>query len=211
MSPAFEALLAEVGDEDLAVDLRRISRGAADRLHLVGLVDQDIQGLADLALHALLADDALGFHEAVPAVMLLILIDLFEAEIIGFGAVHGLVFEAAHAVEFRFLQPIQHVIEIGLGLAGEADDEGRADGEVGADFAPLLDPLQHLVLIARTLHRLQDLRARMLEGDVEIGKDQAIRHQRDDVVDMRIGIDVVEARPGAQLSPTRGRGRGTSP
>ena len=40
----------------------------------------------------------------------------------------------------------------------------------------------------------------MLERDVEIGQDLALGHQRDDLVDMRIGIDVVQPHPGAELA-----------
>ena len=40
----------------------------------------------------------------------------------------------------------------------------------------------------------------VLEGDVEVGQDLAFRHQRDDAVDVRIGIDVVQAHPGAELA-----------
>ena len=44
----------------------------------------------------------------------------------------------------------------------------------------------------------------MLEGDVEIGEDQPLGHQRDDLVDVRIGIDVVEPHPGAELAELAG-------
>ena len=40
----------------------------------------------------------------------------------------------------------------------------------------------------------------MLEGNVEIGRDQAVRHQGNDLIDMRIGIDIVEPDPGTQLA-----------
>ena len=40
----------------------------------------------------------------------------------------------------------------------------------------------------------------MLERDVEIGKDLALRHQRDHLVDVRIGVDVVQAHPDAELA-----------
>ena len=40
----------------------------------------------------------------------------------------------------------------------------------------------------------------MLERDVEIGKDLAVGHQRNDVVDMRVGIDVVHPHPHAELA-----------
>src|SRR3954447_11084872 len=48
----------------------------------------------------------------------------------------GLVFEAADAIELGLLQPGQQLLKLGLGLAGEADDEGRADREVRADLPP---------------------------------------------------------------------------
>ena len=56
--------------------------------------------------------------------------------LVGGRAGHRLVLEAADAGELRFLQPVEQDLEVGLGLAGEADDEGGADGEVGADVAP---------------------------------------------------------------------------
>ncbi len=40
----------------------------------------------------------------------------------------------------------------------------------------------------------------VLEGDVEVGQDLALGHQRDDAIDVRIGIDVVQAHPGAELA-----------
>ena len=52
--------------------------------------------------------------------------------------------------------------------------------------------------------RLQHRRRGVLERDVEIGEDLALRHQRDDLVDMRVGIDVVQADPGAELAERRG-------
>ena len=44
----------------------------------------------------------------------------------------------------------------------------------------------------------------MLEGDVEVGEDQPVGHQRDDVVDVRIGIDVMKPDPGAELAQLAG-------
>ena len=44
----------------------------------------------------------------------------------------------------------------------------------------------------------------MLERDVEIGEDQPLGHQRDDLVDVRIGIDIVKPHPGAELAELAG-------
>ena len=38
----------------------------------------------------------------------------------------------------------------------------------------------------------------MLEGDVDIGQHIAAVHQRDGLVDMRIGVDILQAHPGAE-------------
>jgi hypothetical protein len=40
----------------------------------------------------------------------------------------------------------------------------------------------------------------VLEGHVEVGQDLALGHQRDQVVDAGIGIDVVQAHPDAELA-----------
>ena len=101
---------------------------------------------------------------------------------------------------FASVEPVEQHLEILLGLAGEADDEGRADGEVRADLAPAADAVERLLLVGRPAHRLQHGRGGVLEGDVEIGQHLALRHQRDDLVDMRVGIDVVQAHPGAELA-----------
>jgi hypothetical protein len=47
---------------------------------------------------------------------------------------------------------------------------------------------------------LSTCRRGVLERNVEIGEDLALGHQRDDVVDMRVGVDVVHAHPYAELA-----------
>ena len=60
-------------------------------------------------------------------------------------------------------------------------------------------------------HGLQHRRRGVLEGDVEIGQDLALGHQRDDLVDMRVGVDVVHAAPRCPARRVPATGRGTSP
>ena len=124
--------------------------------------------------------------------------NLLEAEIVGRGAGDRLVFERADAVELGFVEPVEQEREILLGLAGKADDESRADRQFRADRAPGADALQRLFLIAGPAHRLQHARRGVLEGHVDIGQHIAAVHQRDDLVDMRIGIDILQADPGAE-------------
>ena len=48
----------------------------------------------------------------------------------------------------------------------------------------------------------------MLQRHIEVRQDQAFGHQRQQVVDMRVGVDVVQSRPGRQLPEfTRQRGQ----
>ena len=44
----------------------------------------------------------------------------------------------------------------------------------------------------------------VLERDVEIGQHLALGHQRDDLVDMRVGVDIVQPHPGAELAELLG-------
>ena len=111
-----------------------------------------------------------------------------------------LIFEAADAIDLGFLEPVEQIGKVGIGLAGEADDEGGAQRQLRALLAPLLDPRQRLVLRRRALHGFQDFRARVLKGNVEIGQYLALRHQADDFIDMRVGVDILQPHPGAELA-----------
>ncbi len=88
-----------------------------------------------------------------------------------------LVFEAADAVDLGLVEPVEQIGEIRIRLAGKTDDEGRAQGQLRASLAPLRDPRQRLLLRRRALHRPEDFRARVLEGNIEIGQHLALGHQ----------------------------------
>src|SRR5207244_2283567 len=47
--------------------------------------------------------------------------------------------EDTHVVEAGHLHEVEELLEIGIGLAGEADDEGGADGHAGNAAADALD------------------------------------------------------------------------
>ena len=61
------------------------------------------------------------------------------------GAFDRRILERAHAIELRLVQPGQQLFELGLGLAGKADDESAANREIRADLAPRLDASQRLL------------------------------------------------------------------
>ena len=71
---------------------------------------------------------------------------------------------------------------------------------LGADAAPGGDALKVLLGARGPLHRLQNARMGVLKRHVEVGKDLALGHELDHVVDRRIGIDVVQAHPGIKFA-----------
>jgi hypothetical protein len=87
----------------------------------------------------------------------------------GFLAVrgYGLLFlvgegEDAHIVEPAGLHEPQELLEVGLGLAWEPDDEGGADGHAGHALADALDHAQEVPASGRPLHALEHALARVL-------------------------------------------------
>jgi hypothetical protein len=76
-------------------------------------------------------------------------------DVVGSRAFHGRILEGTHAVELRFVQPGQQLVEFGFGLAGEAHDERGADGEIRTDTPPGLDPVERLLDQTRALHALE--------------------------------------------------------
>ena len=127
-----------------------------------------------------------------------------KAEIVGRRAFDRLVLEGADAVELGFVQPVEQETKILLGLAGKADDEGRADRQVRADRAPGADALERLFLGRRPAHRLQHRGRSMLERHVDIGQHIAAVHERDRLVDMRVGVDILQPAPRRRANPVRG-------
>src|SRR4051794_36568201 len=90
-------------------------------------------------------------HEAVPA-LALHLLRHGCSEVVCRRAGDGLVFEAAGAVDLRLVEPVEKQRKIRLGLAREADDEGRADGKIRHRRAPRPDALEGLCPVARPAH-----------------------------------------------------------
>src|SRR5215472_9963536 len=171
---------------DGAVDLGRIALAAALGDARADLVDDHLLAGADLALEAPRRDRLLVPHEAVVALGL----DLLghgRGEIVGGGAAHRLILETADAIESGFVEPVEQDGEILLGLAREADDEGRAQRDVGADLAPARDARERLLLRGGAPHAAEHVRRGVLKRHVEIGQHLAVGHQRDHVVDMRVG------------------------
>jgi hypothetical protein len=115
--------------------------------------------------------DRLGlFHQAGVALFL----DRFghgAGQVVGGGAFDRLEAETADAVELRLVQPVEEILEILLGLAGEAHHEGRAiarSGQISRHFLMRSSTRPRW----RALHRAQHIGCGVLEGNVEIGRDQ---------------------------------------
>ncbi|MDT4826226.1 hypothetical protein FQZ97_595320 [compost metagenome] len=118
-------------------------------------------------------------------------------DIVGGGAFDRTVGKAAGTIDFGLADEVEQVLELLLRLAREAGDKGAADHEFGADLAPTRDPLQVLLAAGRPLHALEHVGVAVLQRHVEVRQHQAARHQRNDFVDARIGVYVVQAHPGA--------------
>src|SRR5690554_2676486 len=187
-------------DIDIAIDFRRIGHGTGDRTVLVDLVDQYLDGSADLLLQARSGDRLLVRHETLPALLLDLVRHRLQSQLLRRSTLHRGILETADTVQLRFGQPVEQVLEVLFGLAREADDEGRADGQIRADLTPFADPLQGSVFEGRPLHRFQHLRTGMLEGNIQVRQDLALGHQRDQLVHMGIGIDIVQTHPDAEFA-----------
>ena len=96
------------------------------------------------------------------------------------------------------------MLELGLGLAGIADDEGRAQDELGAVGAPAGD----LVEGARARRRGGPCASAPRGGCAGRGcrgrAGPPLGHQRDQLADVRVGVDVVQAHPGAERAELAG-------
>lgn len=79
------------------------------------------------------------------------------------------VLEYPDRFESVFLYEIHKYLEVLICLPWESDDESSTDKRVRKMLANILDEAIDMCTIIVSSHELQDLLARMLKGDIEIG------------------------------------------
>ncbi len=116
--------------------------------------EQQIEFVADQGFLLLFADLALDGHQVLAAAF-----DFARGKLlvkgVGLGAVLVGVGEGAHPVELGLAHEVAEFFEFFFGLAGEADDERRAEGQVGNGAAHFCDRAEEDIGSAATLHALQ--------------------------------------------------------
>ena len=200
-SPTFKVRDAFAGGNsaDAAVDLGRVGVAAADAALAAErrrVVDQHLHRRAEPALEPAGRDSLGRLHEA-GAPFVAHVRRQHAGQRVCRGTVHRRIGEAAGAVDLGFLDELQQMLELGFGLAGKAGDEGAAHDELRASRAPRCDALQVALAAGRPLHAPQHVGVRMLERHVEVRQHAPRRHQRQQLVDVRIRIDVVQSHPRA--------------
>ena len=105
------------------------------------------------------------------------------------------ILKTPHPIQLRFIQPIQQGLKLGLGFTWIADNERRTQGNLGADITPRGDLIQRFSRCCRPRHPPQNSRMRMLERYVQIGQDQPLSHQRDQIAHMGIGVNIMQPHP----------------
>ncbi len=125
--------------------------------------------------------------------------------------------ERERAVVLDRRDDVERLLEVLLGLAGEADDDVRADREVGDRRAHLLGQREVALLRVRAAHRLEDARRAGLQRQVHLLTDGvAFGHRRDhrltEVFRVRAreadALDPVDRVAGAQQLTELGRDLG---
>src|SRR5262249_40075557 len=157
-------------------------------------IDEDAAASTDARLQPRPADCRGLLHEALIALVL----DLLRhrrGEPIGRRAIDRGVLEAPDAVDLRLVEPREQLLEFLLALTRKADDETAAQRQIGSHAPPRLDAAQSVLAVSRTTHAPQNLRTRVLKWNVEIGQHAGLPHQLDYLIDVRIGIDVMQAHP----------------
>ena len=193
----------EALDEDETVNLRGVAVGASDEYRLaVGAggsfdgLDEDGDLAADESIVDLSGNIRLQSHESF---------ETFDFDGLGhlvrhgsgWSAVLGRVKEGAGAVEAGGGDEVEQLLELVVGLAGEADDEGGADGDVRHGGAEAGEGVEDHRDVVGALHTSEDGGAAVLKGDVEVVTDlRNGGHGFDEWLADASGIGVHKAEPG---------------
>ena len=112
----------------------------------------------------------------------------------------GAVFERIGLGVADFAHEAERVFEIGVGLAGEADDEVAGEGDVGADGADAVEDAEIAVAAVAAVHGLQNSVGAGLDGQMQE------RHQFFDVA-VRLQSGLLSCRWGGWSCSGCGGGR----
>ena len=144
------------------------------------------------------------FHKPVPALLLDLIRDMI-GQIIGAGTGDILILKTSNPVELRLIHPVEQRLELCFSLAGVADNEGRAQGDLWAIFAPSGNLIQRFGCRSGAGHAFEHIWMSVLKGNIEIGQDQPLSHQRDQMAHMRVRVDIMQPHPSAQLPQFAGQ------
>ena len=163
-----------------------------------------MHGLAHLFGLFLGHDAGLDLHHQLCAPVLGLLIDL-AVHLCSHGVLLGRIGKAAQTVKSDLFDEVAQVLELLLGLAGEACDQGGAQGDAGNLPAQLADDLQQLRTGGAAVHIFEDGIVAVLDGQVEVGHHLLVPlHGSNKVIGdaLRVGVhdtDPLKARHLVQL------------
>ena len=138
-------------------------------------------------------------HDLFPALFLRLLGNIV-VQVAGGGVLLMAIDEGTHVIETGLADERQHLEEIVLGLAGEPDDHGGANGNAGDEPADALQQAKMAVGRTAAAHAGQDAAGSMLQGDIDIGGDVGpLAHEAQKVVLDLVGVNIEEAHPFQRL------------
>ena len=165
---------------------------------LVHLVDQYVDGLSDLRGENLLAHLPLHRHEALVAFGFHFLGRL-RLETAARCPFHVLIFEAADARSRASRSQSRRKVKSSSVSPGKPTMKVELSPRSGQTARQPLMRSSVFSWFAGRRIAFSTFGRGVLEGDVEIGEDFALRHQRQHLIDMRIGVDIMQPHPGAEL------------
>ena len=114
----------------------------------------------------------------------------------GASAVFAAVFKDTGAFEAGFVEEGEQFGVVFGGFAGEADDEGRADGDAGDAGADFFDEGADVGAVGFTFHQSEHMIGDVLEGHVDVTGDfLAFGDGGDEVIAPVGGVGVEQADP----------------
>jgi len=195
------------GDENTSIDIRCVPHRAGNAFFF----DEDAFGMSELAFVDILGDFVDGGGELAMTLFTSGVVDV-AIHFVGAGSFFLGVLEDAAAFKFEGLDKFQEFRVVGFGFAGEASDEGCADGEVGDAVAHFLEKVADVLAIGFPVHLLEHVIGNMLKRDVDIaGNLGALGDGFDELVGPVGGVGVEEADPEVALEFVEGaeeRGEG---
>lgn len=123
-----------------------------------------------------------------------ILRKMLKEKIIRIREIERIIFKEKGKIDIGLIKKIEENMEILLSLKRIEEDEGGKKGKIGEGLEKGMNEERGFLMMRRKKNVIKKRGRRMMEGNIKIRKDIEIGNKRNELIEVRVGIEVMNKK-----------------